>query len=40
MIGPPYSKEFVQLFLPLINNDYEEKHVKEFLKYCKETSLE
>ena len=47
MIGPPYTVEFVRLFLPLINNDYirnflraeEEKTVQEFLNYCKENSL-
>lgn len=47
MIGPPYTHEFVNLFLPLINNEYisgflksdEEKVVHEFLHYCKENNL-
>ena len=47
MIGPPYTTEFVNLFLPLINNEYisgflksdEEKVVHEFLDYCKENNL-
>jgi hypothetical protein len=28
MIGPPYTQEFVNLFLPLINNEY----ISNFLK--------
>jgi hypothetical protein len=44
MIGPPYTNEFVDLFLPLINNEYisnflkteELKVVQEFLNYCKD----
>lgn len=45
MIGPPYTNEFIKLFLPLINNEYiisnflkaeEEKCVQDFLSYCKE----
>lgn len=47
MIGPPYTQEFVNLFLPLINNEYinnflktdEQKIVQEFLNYCKEHNL-
>jgi len=43
MIGPPYTNEFVNLFLPLINNEYisnflkpeELKIVQEFLSYYK-----
>jgi negative elongation factor C/D len=44
MIGPPYSHEFINLFLPLINNENinsslkaeEEKSIKDFINYCKE----
>jgi negative elongation factor C/D len=44
MIGPPYSNEFISLFLPLVDNENinsslkvdEEKAVKEFLAYCKD----
>lgn len=44
MIGPPYSHEFVNLFLPLIDNENinsslkseEEKAIKEFILYCKD----
>ena len=44
MIGPPYTPEFVSLFLPLVDNENinsslkpeEEKAVKEFLTYCRE----
>ncbi len=47
MIGPPYTVDFVSLFLPLINNDYirsflkteEQKTVQEFLNYCKKNNL-
>lgn len=47
MIGPPYTNDFANLFLPLINNEYisgflkadEEKVVHEFLDYCKENNL-
>lgn len=47
MIGPPYTHEFVNLFIPLINNEYissflktdEQKIVQEFLSYCKEKNL-
>jgi negative elongation factor C/D len=46
VIGPPYSNEFINLFLPLIDNENinsslkadEEKAVKEFLIYCKDVS--
>lgn len=44
MIGPPYSMQFINLFLPLINNENinsslkpeEEKSIKDFINYCKE----
>jgi len=44
MIGPPYSNEFISLFLPLVDNENinsslkvdEDKAVKEFLAYCKD----
>lgn len=47
MIGPPYTQEFVSLFLPLINNEDissflkpdEEKIVHDFLNYCKENNM-
>lgn len=37
MIRPPYSKEFIQLFLPLIDNEAfnEERSVQDFINYSK-----
>jgi hypothetical protein len=47
MIGPPYSIEFINLFLPLTNNENinsslkveEEKSINEFISYCKDIPL-
>ena len=41
MIRPPYSKEFVQLFLPLIDNEAlnAEKSVQDFISYSKANNL-
>ena len=44
LIGPPYSSEFINLFLPLINNENinsslkaeEEKSIKDFISYCRD----
>ncbi len=46
MIGQPYSNEFINLFLPLIDNENinsslkpdEERSVNEFLNYCKDNA--
>jgi hypothetical protein len=40
MIRPPYSAEFVALFMPLVEEfrSDEEKSYQEFINYCKETN--
>ena len=43
MIRPPYSTEFMNLFLPLIinvsgNNALKQEEVQEFINYCKQNN--